>query len=102
MENWARPYSSLTINEDGSITNLSLFDPGASTSFTGWKVGQNELILVIRNPDTEGLNAGGIAFRMDVVTRVPEPGSIVMLGLGGLGLAVFGWRKRKRGTEGPS
>lgn len=100
VENWARPYSSLTINADGSITNLSLFEPGAATSFTGWRIGRNELILALRNSDSEGLNAGGIAFRMDIVTSVPEPGSIALLGLGGLALAVLGWRRRTGHTPG--
>jgi len=98
VENWAPPYSSLTINADGSIGSVTLFDDVAS-SFNGWLVGQNEIIIAVRNPDTEGLNAGGLAFRMDIVTSaptvIPEPAALLVWSLlAGLG-GVAGWRRRR-------
>ncbi|NQT36297.1 MAG: LamG domain-containing protein [Planctomycetes bacterium] len=91
--NWASPYSSLTINEDGSIGNVTLFD-WVAPSFDNWLMGENELIIAIRNPDAEGLNAGGIGLRLDVFTQVPEPSTWCLLALGGLGLLFY--RRRKR------
>lgn len=87
-ENWQRPYSSLVIWPDGTIHNVTLFDQVAS-SFTGWRVGANELILAIRNLDTEGLNSGALAFRMDIFHNVPEPSTIGLLALGGGVVLVF-------------
>jgi hypothetical protein len=63
--NWAPPYSTLNINEDGSISAVTLFDQVAP-SFSGWRVGDNEVVLAVRNPDTELPPAGGFAFRLDV------------------------------------
>jgi hypothetical protein len=92
--NWAPPYSSLTINADGSIGSVTLFDDVAP-SFDGWLVGENEIIVAVRNPDTEALNAGGLAFRMDIVTMVPEPATLAIWSLlAGLGIAAA-WRKRR-------
>ncbi|MCB0533906.1 MAG: choice-of-anchor D domain-containing protein [Saprospiraceae bacterium] len=62
--NWATPYPTLTINGDGTISNIQKFD--ATFPFTNWLNGTNELVLAARNPDNEGFSAGGIAFRMDV------------------------------------
>lgn len=93
-ENWARPYSTLSINPDGSISDVTLFDQ--TFSFTGWLVGENEVVLAIRNPDSEGLNGGGMAFRMDVVNTVPEPGTLCLVTLGGLCLAGCAWRRKRR------
>jgi len=88
VENWARPYSTLTINPDGSISDVTLFDQVAP-SFTGWRLGTNELIVALRNPDSEGLSAGAFALRMDVVSSVPEPGTLALFGLGACGLLVL-------------
>jgi hypothetical protein len=91
VENWARPYSGLTINADGSLGGLTLFDWTVS-SFINWQVGQNEVILAIRNPDSEGIPGGAIAFRMDIVYTVPEPCTLSLLALGSLALC----RRRRR------
>ncbi len=94
-DNWQRPYSSLVIGPDGSISNVTLFDQVAS-SFTGWRVGVNELILAIRNPDSEGLNAGALAFRMDIFHNVPEPNSMGLLALGSGAVLLVAFRSSKR------
>jgi hypothetical protein len=44
--------------------------------------------------DDEWTWLGEITF----VSTVPEPGSVLLLGLGGLGLAGYTWRRRKAGT----
>ena len=90
VENWASPYSSLRINDDGSITDVTLFDTVAS-SFTGWLEGENEIIIALRNPDPEALAGGGIAFRMTLTATpdvIPEPATLSLLALGGLAALV--------------
>ncbi len=94
VENWQRPYSTLTINANGTISGTTLFD-WIAPSFTGWLVGENEIILAVRNPDSEALRAGGIAFRMDITLSTPEPSGLTLLALGGLALA----RARRRRPE---
>jgi len=94
VENWQRPYSSLTIDPDGSISDVTLFDWAAS-SFTGFRDGENEIIIALRNPDAEGLNGGGIAFRMDIQTSIPEPATLALLAVGGVG-ALIRRRRRRR------
>jgi hypothetical protein len=91
--NWGRPYSSLAINTNGSISGVTLFDQVAA-GFSGWQVGQNELVVAVRNPSTEAAPAGGFALRMEVLTVVPEPSSWV---LGTVALAVvLPWMARRR------
>lgn len=94
VENWQRPYSSLVIWPDGTIDNVTLFDQVAA-GFTGWRVGTNELIVALRNPDSEGLDGGALAFRMDLFVNVPEPGAAVLLALGAGGIALAARRRRK-------
>lgn len=92
--NWGTPLPSLTINSNGSISNVVKFD--ATAPFTGFHAGLNDVVVAVRNPNSESGNAGGFAFRMDVATTasaVPEPGSIALLGLG---LAGFGLARRKK------
>ncbi|MEM7248945.1 MAG: LamG domain-containing protein [Acidobacteriota bacterium] len=59
---WDPPYPELTIEPDGSITNVQLFDETFDFT-TGWNVGVNEVIVAVRN--TEDTDRGGFAFRMD-------------------------------------
>jgi hypothetical protein len=87
-ENWSPPYSTLSIASDGTIDpgSVTLFDWTAA-SFSDWRVGENELILVVRNPDSDALGGGRFAFRMTVTQAVPEPATGLLLLLGALGLA---------------
>jgi hypothetical protein len=94
--NWTAPLPSLTVGADGSISNVVEFDQ--VFSFTNWNDGENEVVLVGRNPDNEGPLAGGIAFRMvlDAETAaVAEPSSIALFGLAA-GLLIAGRRRHRR------
>ena len=63
VENWGFPLPSLSIGTDGTVDSVKFED--AATSFTDWKLGENELILAVRNPFEEVSPAGGFAYRMD-------------------------------------
>ncbi len=63
VENWGAPFPGLSIDKNGAITANKLEESAAN--FTGWKMGENELILAVRNPNSENSPAGGFAFRMD-------------------------------------
>lgn len=92
VDNWTNPLPSLVIAPDGTITNVVKFDSTAG-SFTGFQVGLNEIIIAVRNPNSEGPGAGGFAFKLNVATTqaIPEPATAL---LGVLGLAVLGRRRR--------
>src|SRR5205085_12019865 len=62
--NFSAPYEHLTINPDGSISNVRFFN--LTNNFTGWVAGVNEVVIAVRNPDGEGANSGGLVFRMDL------------------------------------
>jgi hypothetical protein len=63
VENWGFPLPSLSIETDGAVESTKFED--AVTSFSDWKLGENEVILAVRNPFEEASPAGGFAFRMD-------------------------------------
>ena len=63
VANWAFPLPSLAIAEDGTIDVIKFDD--AAQSFDGWRVGENEIVLAVRNPFDENAPAGGFAFRLD-------------------------------------
>ena len=62
--NFSSPFEHLTINPDGSISNVRFFN--LTNNFTGWVAGVNEIVIAVRNPDGEGANSGGFVFRMDL------------------------------------
>ncbi|RIK81824.1 MAG: hypothetical protein DCC68_07760 [Planctomycetota bacterium] len=72
------PYPSITIEENGAVS-VTKFDSSAA-SFTNWNVGTNEIILAVRNTSAESGNAGGFAFRMDVLATTVTGNTIVDLG----------------------
>ena len=67
-ENWADPMPSIKFLADRTV-ELTKFDDGVN-SFNGWNVGENEVVLVVRNPNTENDPAGGFAFRLAVPVTV--------------------------------
>ena len=62
-ENWATPLPSVSIAATGSVTS-NKFD-STTANFSGWLVGENELVVAVRNP--------GVAI------EVPPPGGFGML-----------------------
>lgn len=80
--NWTRPYCTLSIAPDGTISDTTLFD-WVAPRFNAWKSGTNELILAVRDADASTAT-GGVVFRMDLVASVPEPATCCLLGLGAL------------------
>jgi hypothetical protein len=70
------PYPSINIAEDGAVS-VTKFDSSVAT-FNNWIVGTNEIIVAVRNPNTDSATtAGGLAFRMDVLA-VPVTGNTVV------------------------
>ena len=61
-------------------------------------VGTNELLVAIRNPDSEGVASGGFSLRFDVTTTpvVPEPASVALASFLGLFIVGFAVRNRRR------
>lgn len=93
VDNWGAPFPGLDIGEDGSVSSVVKFDTAAS-AFNGFVVGENEIIVALRNPSTEISPAGGFAFRMDLFTQpVPEPTGVVLAAFGLF--VVAGMRRRK-------
>lgn len=70
VENWGFPLPSVSIAENGAISVVK-FEESAD-SFTHWRVGENEVVLAVRNPFTEANPAGGFAFRMNIL--IPDSG----------------------------
>ncbi|MCA9196498.1 MAG: hypothetical protein KDA87_03130 [Planctomycetales bacterium] len=78
VENWNSPLPSVDIDATGAIVSEK-FDTAAA-SFNGWQLGENEIVLAIRNPDPEGAPAGGFAFRMDLILPNGMPGDFNLNG----------------------
>ncbi|MEX2185886.1 MAG: lamin tail domain-containing protein, partial [Pirellulales bacterium] len=64
-ENWTAPYPTIAIADTGAVT-VSKFDSQVGT-FTGWLSGENEVIVAVRNPNSETAPAGAVAFKMSVI-----------------------------------
>jgi hypothetical protein len=77
-ETYFSPYPSITIAESGAVS-VTKFDTSVAT-FTNWNVGTNEIVVAVRNLNTEGANAGGLAFRMDVQIATITGNTVVDLG----------------------
>ena len=81
--NWKPDYPSFDINTDGSSSNIVKFD--ITNPFSGFVVGDNELIIAVRNYD--GRDSGAFAFDMQVTT-IPEPGTLSLLALAIIGVSM--------------
>lgn len=66
-ENWTSPMPSIQFNEDGTTSDVIKFDAAAG-EFEEWLVGENEIVVALRNPDDEVDPAGGFALRLELST----------------------------------
>ncbi len=63
VENWGLPLPSVSFASDGTIESTKF--ESAAASYDGWLMGENEIVLAVRNPFVENSPAGGFAFRLD-------------------------------------
>jgi choice-of-anchor C domain-containing protein len=87
---------------DSSVTPLVITHSGASNGSLDWQYVQESFVatstsatLTFASNDPSA-NTTGILLDNVSVAGVPEPSSIALLGLGGLGLAVFTRRRQSR------
>lgn len=95
VDNWSSPLPSISIAADGGVTTTK-FDSSAA-AFESWLVGENELIVALRNPNSEVPPAGGFALRMEIsATPIPEPSAILIVGTAAALLGGAALRRRRR------
>ncbi len=86
VDNWQFPLPALTINPDGTISDVVKFDSNLAT-FGGFVPGLNEIVVAVRNPNSENNPAGGFGFKLlvstDAVPAIPEPATASLLLLAG-------------------
>lgn len=98
-----RPMDTLATTDVHVLLNgVSIFDgfvnPGAPTSFnTNLALGAgDEVDFVVGFGSNGNFNSDATGLSAVLTTNaVPEPSSIVMLGLGGIGLGLAAWRRRR-------
>ncbi len=74
--------------------NMEFFDAPPTYSFDGSKSGTYEFYLAAF--EGSGVNRVEVARTAITINSVPEPSSMVLLGMGMVGLAGYGWRRRKQ------
>lgn len=65
VANWTSPLPSVEFLADGTIGEVVKVDI-TTEEFEDWFVGENEIIVAVRNPDDEPDPAGGFALRLDL------------------------------------
>jgi hypothetical protein len=95
VDNWSSPLPSISIAADGGVATTK-FDSSLA-AFENWLVGENELIVALRNPSMEAVPAGGFALRMEITTTpIPEPSAVWIVASAAAFSGGAVWRKRRR------